>query len=54
METLGLEFQSFVCFAAEKGLPRNLLGWVGWLQLVRLAVIDYERGLYFSLYDETV
>ena len=45
METLGLEFQSFVFFAAEKGVPRNLLGRVGWLQLVRLAVIDYEQGL---------
>jgi hypothetical protein len=53
LETLGLEFQSFIFFSAEKNLPRNLLGRTGWLQLVRLAVIDYEQELYLSLYDET-
>lgn len=54
LETLGLEFQSFVFFSAENNLPRNLLGRLGWLQLVRLAVIEYDQGLYLSLYDETV
>ncbi|MGH9834808.1 MAG: hypothetical protein ACRD9Y_17455 [Blastocatellia bacterium] len=40
LHTLGLEFDSVVYFAADYGLERNLLGRVGWLQKVRLAIID--------------
>jgi hypothetical protein len=50
---LGLEFQTFVFFSAERRLPRNLLGRVGWLRLVRLALVDYDQELYLSLYDES-
>jgi hypothetical protein len=53
LETLGLEFQTFVFFSAERRLPRNLLGRVGWLRLVRLALVDYDQELYLSLYDES-
>jgi hypothetical protein len=49
--TLGLEFDSVVYFAAGPGLPRNLLGREGWLQKVRLAVVDYDAALYLSPYD---
>lgn len=51
LQTLGLEFESLVYFAADYGLPRNLLGREGWLQKVRLAVIDYDSSLYLSPYQ---
>jgi hypothetical protein len=50
LHTLGVEFESFVYFAADYHLPRNLLGRDGWLQKVRLAVIDYVAELYLSPY----
>ncbi|MGH9854502.1 MAG: hypothetical protein ACREBD_32055, partial [Blastocatellia bacterium] len=46
LHTLGLEFDSVVYFAADYGLERNLLGRVGWLQKVRLAIIDYDWTVY--------
>lgn len=49
--TLGLEFDALIYFAADYGLPRNLLGREGWLQKVRLAIIDYESTLYVSQYQ---
>jgi hypothetical protein len=48
--TLGLEFDSVVYFAAAYDLPRNPLGREGWLQKVRLAVVDYAAALYLSPY----
>ena len=50
LQTLGLEFDSLIYFPADYGLPRNLLGREGWLQKVRLAVIDYDSTLYVSPY----
>ncbi len=49
--TCGLEFESHVYFAAAYGLQRNLLGRTGWLQKLRLAIIDYDSTLYLSEYD---
>src|SRR5262245_17101628 len=53
LQTLGLEFDSMLYFAQDYGLPRNLLGREGWLQKVRLAIVDYDATLYLSTYDET-
>ncbi|MGH9766714.1 MAG: hypothetical protein ACREAB_04700 [Blastocatellia bacterium] len=50
--TLGELFDTTVYFAEEYELPRNLLGRQGWLQLVRLAIIDYDEELYLSLYND--
>ena len=52
LHTLGLEFDSVVYFAADYGLERNLLGRDGWLQKVRLAVIDYDSTIYLSNYNQ--
>ena len=52
LQTLGLEFDSLVYFAAEYGLPRNLLGREGWLQKVRLGIVDYDSTLYISPYQD--
>lgn len=51
LHTLGLDFDSTVYFAATDNLPRNLLGREGWLQKVRLALVDYDASLYLSHYD---
>ena len=52
LETLGLSFDSVVCFRADYGFTRNLLGRNGWLNQVKLAVIDYEETLFISPYNQ--
>lgn len=52
LETLGLAFSTVVYFAEDANLKRNLLGRQGWLQLVRLAIVDYDSELYLSACDE--
>lgn len=41
-----------VYFAAHEGYNRNLLGRHGWLNRVRLGLIDYEGKLYLNHADE--
>ena len=52
LETLGLRFESFVYFAESYTVNRNLLGREGWLNLVKLVLIDYENRLFLSPYSE--
>lgn len=52
--TLGELFHTTVYFAKEYNLPRNLLSRQGWLQLVRLAIIDYDEELYLNLYNDQI
>jgi hypothetical protein len=52
LETLGLQFQTFVYFAETNEVKRNLLGRQGWLQLVKLGLVDYDCELYLSPYGE--
>lgn len=54
MGTLGFYFDTTVYFARDPGLPRNLLGRHGWLQALRVAIIDYDQELYLSYYDEQI
>lgn len=54
LSTLGLAFQVTVYFAENYGLPRNLLGRNGWLQQVKLTIVDYEEMLYLSAYEPLV
>lgn len=51
LSTFDWEFDSLVYFAQDYHLPRNLLGREGWLQKMRLAVIDYDAELYLSSYN---
>ncbi|HWQ31609.1 MAG TPA: hypothetical protein VNQ79_01905 [Blastocatellia bacterium] len=48
LHTLGLAFDSFVYFAADYYLLRNILGRDGWLQKVRLAIVDYDLEIYLN------
>jgi hypothetical protein len=52
IEVLGYPVLSTVFFARDPGLRRSVLGRLGWLNKFRLAVIDYDRHLYLSAYDE--
>lgn len=52
LSALGFQFDVMVFFAADAGFPRNVLGRHGWLDRVKLALIDYEGKLYASAYDE--
>lgn len=51
---LGLEFQTTVYFAADENFTRNVLGRQGWLDRVRLGLIDYEGKLFLSDYNDSL
>jgi hypothetical protein len=52
LEVLGLQIQTVVYFAESAEVRRNLLGRQGWLQLIKLGIVDYDSELYLGLYDE--
>jgi len=52
LEVLGLQLQTLVYFAESDGVRRNLLGRQGWLQLIKLGIVDYDSELYLGLHDE--
>lgn len=51
LETLGYSFDVMVYFASDESFTRNVLGRRGWLDQVRLGVVEYEGQLYPSRYD---
>ena len=52
LEVLGLQIQTVVYFAESGEVRRNLLGRQGWLQIIKLGIVDYDSELYLGLYDE--
>ena len=43
--------------AAPSSIPafgRNILGRRGWIDVLRLGIVDYEGALYVSRYDDPV
>ena len=48
--TFGLSWEATVCFIAEEGIKYNILGRQGWLDRVKLGLIDYEGKLLLSHY----
>ncbi|MDQ3753863.1 MAG: retropepsin-like domain-containing protein [Acidobacteriota bacterium] len=52
IETLGYSFETTVHFAEHEGFARNVLGRRGWLDQLRIGLVDYEGKLYVSRYDE--
>jgi hypothetical protein len=45
LSTLNFEFDTMVYFAMDEGFRRNVLGRRGWLEQVRLGLIDYDGTL---------
>lgn len=52
LETLHYSFDVTVYFAAHESFTRNVLGRRGWLDQLRLGIVEYEGKLYLSRYDE--
>ncbi len=52
LQTFDIAFHTTVYFAAAYGLERNLLGRIGWLQQVRLGIVDHDEEIYLSDYND--
>ncbi len=52
LSVLEIETYTRVCFAKEESFTRNVLGRQGWLDRVKLGLIDYEGKLLLSNYGE--
>jgi hypothetical protein len=51
IDALGILTQSLVYFFAEPAIVKNVLGRRGWLDTVRLGIIDYDQMIYLAKYD---
>jgi hypothetical protein len=51
LEVLGLSFESMVYFFADDRINKNLLGRAGWLNRIRLGLVDHDGELYLATYD---
>jgi hypothetical protein len=51
LEVFDLELESMVYFFADERINRNLLGRMGWLDRVRLGLVEYEHQIYLAPYD---
>ena len=49
---LGIEVEATVYFAEDPAMPRDVLGRTGWLDRMRLGLVDHDRQLYLSHYDD--
>jgi len=49
---LGFRFDSMIRFAAEDRIRRNVIGRRGWIDQVRLCLIEHDGALYLSKYDD--
>jgi hypothetical protein len=52
LSVLGLDYDATVYFAEDPNFGRNVLGRQGWLDRVRLGLIDYDGKLYLSDYND--
>ena len=50
-QTFGIEFWADVFFAQDGAFRRNFLGRTGWLDRVRIGIVDYERMLFLGRYE---
>jgi len=53
VSTLGITADSTVYFFADEAIRKNVLGRRGWLDWIRMAVVDYEQVLYLAPYDSS-
>lgn len=52
LEAFGLAFETTIYFAEHEDFARNVLGRRGWLDRLRIGLVEYEGRLYVSRYDE--
>ncbi len=51
IDSLGIQFEAMVYFFSDPWIQKNLLGRSGWLDRIRLGLVDYEQMLYLAHYD---
>ena len=51
IDVLGIVTNSLVYFFAEPSIRKNVLGRGGWLDRVRVGLVDHDRALYLAQYD---
>lgn len=51
IDVLGIVTHSLVYFFAEPSIRKNVLGRGGWLDRVRVGLVDHDRELYLAAYD---
>ena len=51
IQIFDLVFESVVYFFADPTIEKNLLGRIGWLDRIRLGIVDYDREVYLAPYD---
>jgi hypothetical protein len=52
LSVLDIAFETTVYFAEDVNFTRNVLGRQGWLDHLRLGLVDYEGKLYLSDYND--
>src|SRR5258708_4503365 len=52
LRVMDIEFDSLIYFFEDCSIKRNVLGRRGWLDRVRLGIVDYESTLYLSAHHE--
>jgi hypothetical protein len=52
LEVLGLKSDAVVYFYEDRSAGRNVLGRSGWLNRVRLALVDHDSLIYLNSYDD--
>jgi hypothetical protein len=51
LNTLGIEFSAFVFFAADAAFGKSFVGRSGWLDRLRIGIVDYDRMLFLARYE---
>ncbi len=52
LSVLGLTTFSIVYFFADSSINKNVLGRIGWLDRVRLGLVDHDSQIYLAPYDQ--
>jgi hypothetical protein len=51
LEVLGLKVESMVYFFGDERINKNLLGRIGWLDRIRMGLVDHDGEHYLAPYD---
>jgi hypothetical protein len=52
VDVLGAVTRSLVYFFAEPSINKNVLGRSGWLDRIRLGLVDHDRALYLASFND--
>ena len=51
LEVLGISIEATVFFFGNERIQKNVLGRNGWLNRIRLGLVDYDQRLFLAPYD---